>query len=207
MAALGGRPAARRRLGAGNTGGARGGSLVNALTAKAGLDALGSVPGARVAVTGAAGARSAGTPLSWPRLGLTLVADTAEKDRDVVAHLGADHVLPRGDGFADRVRTMFPNGVDGSSTRRGRMSRWRRRCAAAGPSRPSRSRRQHRPRCAPAPGMGLRSVEDTTALEQPRDQAVSGALSLRVAAIFPEPRPSSQGQTDIQNFASADARS
>ncbi|WP_197701259.1 hypothetical protein [Micromonospora coriariae] len=35
--------------------------------------------------------------------GLTVIADAAERDRDLVAALGADHLVPRGDGFADAV--------------------------------------------------------------------------------------------------------
>jgi len=35
------------------------------------------------------------------------------RTRDVVAGFGPDHVLPRGDGFAERVRELRPAGVDG----------------------------------------------------------------------------------------------
>ena len=45
--------------------------------------------------------------------GLTVVADAQESDRELVGSLGADHVLPRGEGFADAVRELFPDGVDG----------------------------------------------------------------------------------------------
>jgi NADPH:quinone reductase-like Zn-dependent oxidoreductase len=45
--------------------------------------------------------------------GLTVVADASEADRDLVAGLGADVVLPRGEGFADAVRDRWPGGVDG----------------------------------------------------------------------------------------------
>ena len=42
-----------------------------------------------------------------------MIADAADEDRDLVIGLGADHVLPRGDGFAERVRELRPAGADG----------------------------------------------------------------------------------------------
>ncbi|MDO8106686.1 zinc-binding dehydrogenase, partial [Isoptericola sp. b441] len=45
--------------------------------------------------------------------GITVVADAAAKDRELVERLGADVVLPRGEGFSEAVRERYPDGVDG----------------------------------------------------------------------------------------------
>ncbi|MBT6588150.1 MAG: zinc-binding dehydrogenase, partial [Rhodospirillaceae bacterium] len=45
--------------------------------------------------------------------GLTVIADASEADEALVASLGADIVVRRGDDVADRIREHFPNGVDG----------------------------------------------------------------------------------------------
>lgn len=44
--------------------------------------------------------------------GLVVVADAAPKDVALVQSLGADHIVDRGDDVADRIRAIFPNGVD-----------------------------------------------------------------------------------------------
>ncbi|NUL48960.1 NADP-dependent oxidoreductase [Cellulosimicrobium funkei] len=86
---------------------------MNGLTARLALDTLGLPPGSVLAVTGAAGAMGGYAVQLAAAEGLTVVADAAEKDRDLVSGLGADVVLPRGEEFADRVRKRFPDGVDG----------------------------------------------------------------------------------------------
>jgi NADPH:quinone reductase-like Zn-dependent oxidoreductase len=66
-----------------------------------------------IAVTGAAGAVGGYVTQLGKADGLTVVADAAEKDRDLVRRLGADRVVQRGDGFADGVLRAAPGGVDG----------------------------------------------------------------------------------------------
>lgn len=85
---------------------------MNGLTARLALDTLGLADGSVVAVTGAAGAMGGYAVQLAKADGLTVVADAAEKDEDLVTGLGADVVLPRGEGFAGRVRERFPDGVD-----------------------------------------------------------------------------------------------
>src|SRR5699024_3010175 len=46
--------------------------------------------------------------------GLTVVADAGEGDEALIADLGADVVLQRGDGFASRVREAYPDGAGGA---------------------------------------------------------------------------------------------
>jgi NADPH:quinone reductase-like Zn-dependent oxidoreductase len=44
---------------------------------------------------------------------LTVIADASEADHDLVASLGADIVVRRGNDVATRIREHFPHGVDG----------------------------------------------------------------------------------------------
>ena len=44
---------------------------------------------------------------------MTVIADASEVDHELVASLGADIVVRRGDDVATRIREHFPNGVDG----------------------------------------------------------------------------------------------
>jgi NADPH2:quinone reductase len=85
---------------------------MNGLTAHQALEKLALSPGEVLAVTGAAGTLGSYTVALAKRAGLTVVADAADKDRARVEELGADHVLPRGDGFVAAVRDLYPDGVD-----------------------------------------------------------------------------------------------
>ena len=44
---------------------------------------------------------------------MTVIADASEADEELVASLGADVVVRRGDDVASRIREHFPEGVDG----------------------------------------------------------------------------------------------
>jgi NADPH2:quinone reductase len=88
---------------------------MNGLTARMALDQLGLPAGSVVAVTGAAGAFGGYVVQLAKADGLTVVADASAADEELVAGLGADVVLPRGEGFADAVRSQFPDGVDGAA--------------------------------------------------------------------------------------------
>lgn len=86
---------------------------MNGLTARLALDTLGLKPGQVVAITGAAGSMG-GYAVELARAdGLTVVADAADADRELVTSLGADIVLSRGSEFAEQVRAQFPDGADG----------------------------------------------------------------------------------------------
>ncbi len=86
---------------------------MNGLTARQSLDLLGLSAGQSIAVTGAAGAYG-GYVIQLAKLdGLTVIADASDADRDLVASLGADIVVQRGDDVAVRIREHFPDGVDG----------------------------------------------------------------------------------------------
>ncbi|MEX3600276.1 zinc-binding alcohol dehydrogenase family protein [Kocuria carniphila] len=86
---------------------------MNGLTALQALEKLDLEPGQVLGVTGAAGTLG-GYVVQLAKLqGLTVIADAAPKDRERVVALGADHVVERGDDFPDKVREIYPDGVDG----------------------------------------------------------------------------------------------
>ncbi len=86
---------------------------MNGLTARLSLDLLKLSPGQVIAVTGAAGAYGGYVVQLAKAEGLTVIADASEKDEKLVASLGADVVVRRGDDVASRIRKHFPQGVDG----------------------------------------------------------------------------------------------
>ncbi len=86
---------------------------MNGLTARAGLELLGLSEGQTLAVSGGAGLlASYVTPLA-KAAGLRVIADAKPEDEDLVRSFGADEVIPRGNAFADAVREVAPDGVDG----------------------------------------------------------------------------------------------
>jgi NADPH:quinone reductase-like Zn-dependent oxidoreductase len=160
--------------------------LMNALTARTALDALELAPGATVAVTGAAGAVGSYAVQLARAAGLTVIADAADKDRDLVAGLGPDHVLPLGDGFAEQVRELRPAGADGIIDA-GVMN------AAVASGVCDGGTIVTLQGFTGTPERGVRwlplfvgdRLRDTAALTELRDQAESGTLTLRVAATYP----------------------
>jgi NADPH:quinone reductase-like Zn-dependent oxidoreductase len=86
---------------------------MNGLTARQSLDLLGLSAGQTLAVTGAAGAYGGYVVQLAKVEGLTVIADASEADHDLVASLGADIVVRRGNDVATRIREHFPHGVDG----------------------------------------------------------------------------------------------
>ncbi|MDY7103345.1 MAG: NADP-dependent oxidoreductase [Actinomycetota bacterium] len=86
---------------------------MNALTARLALDLLALEPGSTLAVTGAAGAFG-GYVVELARAdGLRVIADASEADEELVAGLGADVIVRRGDDVAARIVAAVPGGVDG----------------------------------------------------------------------------------------------
>jgi NADPH:quinone reductase-like Zn-dependent oxidoreductase len=86
---------------------------MNGLTARQSLDLLALSQGQTLAVTGAAGAYGGYVIQLAKAEGLTVIADASEADRSLVAGLGADIVVRRGNDVASRIREHFPEGVDG----------------------------------------------------------------------------------------------
>ena len=86
---------------------------MNGLTARLSLDLLGLSPGQTIAVTGAAGAYGGYVVQLAKADGLTVIADASQSDEELIASLGADIVVRRGDDVASRIHEHFPDGVDG----------------------------------------------------------------------------------------------
>ena len=84
---------------------------MNALTARQALDLLELQPGQTLAVTGAAGAFGGHVVQLAKADGLKVIADAADKDRELVRSLGADVIVERGDDVAKRLREVEPEGV------------------------------------------------------------------------------------------------
>ncbi|MFO7190654.1 NADP-dependent oxidoreductase [Thermocrispum sp.] len=159
---------------------------MNGLTALHALDAMNLSAGDVVAVTGAAGAVGGYVVQLAKHAGLRVVADAAENDRELVASLGADVILPRGPGFAAAVRERFPHGVDGladaaiqnaevlDAVRDGGTVTTFRRYTGDGTS-----------RIRVVPISVLEVAERTDLLERLREHAEAGVITARVNEVFP----------------------
>ena len=86
---------------------------MNGLTTRQALDLLGLAAGQTLAVTGAAGAVGGYAVQLGKADGLRIIADAAAADELLVKELGADVVVQRGADFAARVREVLPEGADG----------------------------------------------------------------------------------------------
>jgi NADPH:quinone reductase-like Zn-dependent oxidoreductase len=86
---------------------------MNGLTARRSLDLLGLSSGQTLAVTGAAGAYGGYVIQLAKTEGLIVIADASEADEALVASLGADIVVRRGNDVASRILQHFPKGVNG----------------------------------------------------------------------------------------------
>ena len=87
---------------------------MNGLTAQLGLDLLGLAPGQTLAVSGGAGLLASYVIALAKERGLRVLADAAPADEPLVRGFGADRVVPRSDHFADAIREVAPEGVDGA---------------------------------------------------------------------------------------------
>ena len=83
------------------------------LTARQSLDQLALSPGQTIAVTGAAGCYGGYVVQLAKAEGLRVIADASEADEQLVADLGADVVVRRGDDVAGRFRAAAPDGGGG----------------------------------------------------------------------------------------------
>ena len=86
---------------------------MNGLTARLSLDLLDLKKGNIIAVTGGPGAYGGYVIQLAKADGLTVLADSNEKDIQLLKDLGVDHIIPREKNFVEEVRKIFPNGVDG----------------------------------------------------------------------------------------------
>ena len=86
---------------------------MNSLTARLSLDLMGLQAGSVLAVTGSAGAYGGYIIELAKSDSLTVIADAADKDYDLLKSLGADYIVPRGPNVVAAIRKEFPGGVDG----------------------------------------------------------------------------------------------
>ena len=86
---------------------------MNSLTARLSLDLLDLSKGQVLAVTGSPGAYGGFVVQLAKADGLTVIADSNDSDKSLLESLGVDIIIPRGEGFAERIRQEFPDGVDG----------------------------------------------------------------------------------------------
>src|ERR1700728_3095987 len=163
---------------------------MNGLTARLSLDLLKLSPGQVIAVTGAAGAYGGYVIQLAKTEGLTLIADASEKDEKLVASLGADIVVRRGDDVASRFRGHFPQGVDGladGAVLNERVVPAVRDGRAFTSIRGFEGVPQRGIRFAPT---WVRSyAQEFEKLDRLRQQVDAGKITLRVADIYPPERP------------------
>jgi NADPH:quinone reductase-like Zn-dependent oxidoreductase len=161
--------------------------LMNALTARNALDALRLPAGSTVLVTGAAGAVGTFAVALGNDDGLRMVAIASPHDEAFLRAAGAVEVIARGDDVAARVRQAFPAGVDAVVDAAG----LRKQIAAAvrddGTIIDLRSGNDGDfERGIKAVFVSVRErATDHAAITRLGQQAASGLLALRVAAIFP----------------------
>jgi NADPH2:quinone reductase len=164
---------------------------MNGLTALEGLRMLGLGPGAALAVTGGAGLLASYVIALARQRGIRVIADAKPEDETLVTGFGADHVVPRGDGFAYAVRQLAPGGVDAvyytAALTRAALPAIRDGGAIA-------VVRGWNDRGEPGRGITVQAVsvgnamQNTAWLQQLADQAAVGRIQLRVAGLYPPER-------------------
>jgi NADPH:quinone reductase-like Zn-dependent oxidoreductase len=159
---------------------------MNGLTARMALDRMGLDAGRVVAVTGAAGAFGGYVVQLAKADGLTVVADASEADEGLVRGLGADVVVRRGDDVAQRIREVYPDGVDGLADGAVQDALVLPAIRDGGALATVRGYRGDGQRGIEAHATLVRKVaQDRAALDRLRQQAEDGVLTLRVARTFP----------------------
>lgn len=159
---------------------------MNGLTARLALDLLDLQAGDTLAVTGAAGALGGLTIQLAKDEGLRVIADAKGADEQLVADLGADVVVPRGDQVADRIREHAPGGVDGLLDGSVQNQLLFDAVRDGGGFATVRGFQADAPR-----DITLHQVwvwdyaENHAALDRLRQQAEEGVLSMRVADVYP----------------------
>jgi NADPH:quinone reductase-like Zn-dependent oxidoreductase len=159
---------------------------MNGLTARLALDTMALRPGQVLAVTGAAGAFGGYVVQLAKAEGLTVVADAAEADEQLVRDLGADVVVRRGDDVAARIREQFPDGVDGLADGAVQDAVVLPAVRDGGVVTTVRGYRGDGQRgLTVTPVMVRRYAEEQEKLDRLREQVENGELTLRVADTFP----------------------
>jgi len=158
---------------------------MNGLTAVEAIELLDLAQGDSLLVTGGAGALGGYIIELAVRAGLVVVADAAPADVDFLRALGTQHVVPRGEGMADAVRSLFPDGVDGivDAARIGAAATALVRDGGAMVS--ARAADPPDPRLRHSSVWFVHKLTDTASLEHLVALAESGGLHLRVGRTLP----------------------
>lgn len=160
---------------------------MNGLTACLGLELLGLQAGQTLAVSGGAGLLASYVIALADVRGLRVIADARPADEELVRGFGADVVVPRGEGFIAAIRDAAGGGVDAlfdtallgsgafAAVRDGGAVAVVRGWDGSAPERGIKIRQ-----------VWVRSVlERTDWLDELRELASDGRISLRVAAEYP----------------------
>ncbi len=159
---------------------------MNGLTARLGLDRLGLAPGQTLAVTGAAGAFGGYTVQLAKADGLRVIADAGPADETLVRTLGADEIVTRGDDVAARIRELAPDGVDGLADGAVLNDKVAPAIKDGGGLVVVRGWDGEAGRGIAVHRILVRSyAREQAKLDQLRQQVEDGAVTLRVARIFP----------------------
>jgi NADPH:quinone reductase-like Zn-dependent oxidoreductase len=86
---------------------------MNGLTVRRALDLMALKPGQTLAVTGAAGAVGGYAVELGVAEGLRVIGVASPSDEALLKKMGAEAVVPRGDGAVEGIRNLVPGGVDG----------------------------------------------------------------------------------------------
>jgi NADPH:quinone reductase len=160
--------------------------LLNAVAARLALDALDLKAGQVVGVTGAAGAVGGYAIQLAKAGGLTVIADAAPDDEDLIRRLGADHIIARGDRLTGQIRRLVPSGVPGLVDAASLNAAALPAIADGGAIVTVRGWGGPAERGITVhPISAFAAVTDTALLEELRDLAEDGTLSLRVADVMP----------------------
>jgi len=162
--------------------------LMNALTARLGLDGMKLAPGQTLGVTGSAGALGGFVIQLAKADGLRVIADVSDRpsDRELVKQLGADELIARGPGFNERVRALVPDGVDGLFDTALLNGATVPAIANGGGLVTVRAWNEPVERGIRVfPVFVATALTDTAKLERLRDQADAGVLTPRVAKVLP----------------------
>jgi NADPH:quinone reductase-like Zn-dependent oxidoreductase len=160
--------------------------LMNSLAARNALDALALPEGSTLAVTGASGALGGYVVQLAAAEGMRTIATGSEDERKLLLSFGADAVATRGDGVAQRVLDLVPEGVDGVvdaavlGTQIAPAVRDEGRIVVVRPwdGEPPRGITAH-------PVNVMTRAQDNPAINRLRSQLEAGTLTPRVAAILP----------------------
>src|SRR3954453_13303306 len=163
---------------------------MNGLTARLALDLIKLSTGQTLAVSGGAGLLAHYMIVMAKQRGLRVIADAKPSETELVRGYGADGVVPRGDRFGSEVRAEVPGGVDAlfDTAVLGRGSFPAIRGGGAyvplrggGAGAPRGGMRSHTV-------MVMEALTRTDWLNELRDLASSGAITLRVAGEYPPER-------------------